>query len=196
MFHNEWTLLGCCKSEHMPIYMLSASFITLEINEFGCYEAKIEESERSAAAMGRTQDTHGLSCQCSATEPPQSVYMYCTGGTECLSCTPGSHRAFSWLFHLVYIKLLYVDHYGEYGLNFITSMSSSARQKHKLHLEMVASQNQTTHQEFLDHKYVWKTRLNHHHLTQWTSPVPTRIWFRLVLMMKMKSQTLIKSPQT
>ena len=42
------------------------------MNEFGCYEAKIEESEKRLAAAGsQTQDTSGLSCQCSATEPRQ-----------------------------------------------------------------------------------------------------------------------------
>ena len=60
-----------------------------------CYEAKIEESEKAGS---RTQDTSGLSHQCSATELRQPdnhhltiLYMYCTGGTECLSRTPGSH---------------------------------------------------------------------------------------------------------
>ena len=53
--------------------MLKASCLTLEINEFRCYEAKIEESEkgRPAVAGSRTQDTSGLSRQCSATEPQQ-----------------------------------------------------------------------------------------------------------------------------
>ena len=37
-------------------------------NELRCYEAKIEESEKAAAARSRTQDTSGLSHQCSATE--------------------------------------------------------------------------------------------------------------------------------
>ena len=42
------------------------------MNEFGCYEAKIEESEKRLAAAGsQSQDTSGLSCQCSATEPQQ-----------------------------------------------------------------------------------------------------------------------------
>ena len=40
----------------------------LEINEFRCYEAKIEESEKAGS---RTQDTSGLSRQRSATEPQQ-----------------------------------------------------------------------------------------------------------------------------
>ena len=42
------------------------------INEFRCYEVKIEESEKKpAAARSRTQDTSGLSRQCSATELQQ-----------------------------------------------------------------------------------------------------------------------------
>ena len=55
--------------------------------------------KKPAVARSRTQDTSGLSRQCSATEPQQldnhqpsqSSYMYCTGGTECLSSTPDSH---------------------------------------------------------------------------------------------------------
>ena len=50
------------------------------------------EVTRLAVTRSRTQDTSGLSCQCSATEPRQpdnyqpsksSTYIYCTGGTEC-----------------------------------------------------------------------------------------------------------------
>ena len=41
--------------------LLRASCLTLEINEFGCYEAKLEESEKKLAATGsRTQATSGL----------------------------------------------------------------------------------------------------------------------------------------
>ena len=74
------------------------------IKEFWCYDTK--EEKRLAFAGSWTQDTSGLSCQCSATEPrePMStgiywtigisvkthidttlltiLYMYCTGGTE------------------------------------------------------------------------------------------------------------------
>ena len=66
---------------YMVHYMLRGSCLKLEINEFRCYEAKIEESEKGpAAARSRTQDTSGLSHQRSATElqqpdnhqPPQS----------------------------------------------------------------------------------------------------------------------------
>ena len=40
------------------------------INEFRCYEVKIERKvKRSAAARSRTQDTSGLCQKCSATEP-------------------------------------------------------------------------------------------------------------------------------
>ena len=42
-----------------------------QINEFRCYEAKIEESEKATVAGSRTQNTSGLSRQCSATEPQQ-----------------------------------------------------------------------------------------------------------------------------
>ena len=44
---------------------------THAINEFRCYEAKIEESKKPAATGSRTQDTSGLSRQCSDTEPRQ-----------------------------------------------------------------------------------------------------------------------------
>ena len=56
------------------------------------------------AAESQTQDSSGMSSQCSgmpvlchwamtARHPPTLtiLYMYCTGGTECLSHTPGSH---------------------------------------------------------------------------------------------------------
>ena len=49
--------------------MLRASCLTLEINEFRCYEMKIDESEKAAVAGSQTQDTSGLSRQCSANEP-------------------------------------------------------------------------------------------------------------------------------
>ena len=56
-------------------------------NEVRCYEAKI--AKRPAAARSGTQDTSGLSRQCSATEPQPPtltiLYIYCTGGTQCLS---------------------------------------------------------------------------------------------------------------
>ena len=49
--------------------MLRESCLKLEIKEFRCYEAK--NRERPAAAGSRTQDTSGLSHQCSATELQQ-----------------------------------------------------------------------------------------------------------------------------
>ena len=49
----------------------SAQSILPQIKEFRCYEAKIEESEKADVAESRTQDTSGLSCQCSATESQQ-----------------------------------------------------------------------------------------------------------------------------
>ena len=69
--------------------------------EIDVMRQKIEESEKLVVTGSQTQDTSGLSCQRSATEPRQPdnhqaftiLYMYCTGGTECLShtSTPGSH---------------------------------------------------------------------------------------------------------
>ena len=53
------------------ILLLRASCLTLEINKFRCYEVKIEESEKAGSHRESTQDTSGLSCQCSATEPQQ-----------------------------------------------------------------------------------------------------------------------------
>ena len=70
------------------------------IHEFRCYEAKIEGSEKAAA--------RGLNPGYLCLELPVVWYWattarrpltlttlyickYCTGGTECLSCTPGSH---------------------------------------------------------------------------------------------------------
>ena len=59
------------------------------------FEAKIEK------ASGRRESNSGhLACSPSAlplsynshtTTNPHNLYMYCTGGTEYLSCTPGSH---------------------------------------------------------------------------------------------------------
>ena len=61
----------------------------LEIKEFRCYEVKIEESEKAGSHWESTQDTCGLSRQCSATEPRQPdnyqpSQSSCTGGTEYL----------------------------------------------------------------------------------------------------------------
>ena len=66
------------------------------MNDFRCYEEKIEESEKPVVAKSQTQDSSGLSRQCSATEhnsqttinPHNPLYIYCTGGTEYLSSTP------------------------------------------------------------------------------------------------------------
>ena len=61
--------LSCVASVHCNSVILRASHLTLEIKEFRCYEAKIEESEKRPAVTGsRTQDTSGLSHQCSASE--------------------------------------------------------------------------------------------------------------------------------
>ena len=79
--------------------------LKLEIKKFRCYEAKIEESEKGRQLPGVEPRTPGLNLQCSATElwqphnhhqPSQSsIIMYCTGGTECLSRTPGSHSVWA-----------------------------------------------------------------------------------------------------
>ena len=59
--------------------------VQFRLNEFRCYEAKIEESEK--------QDT---SCKYSATDPRQLdnhlPSHYSIHGTECLSRTPGHHQ--------------------------------------------------------------------------------------------------------
>ena len=63
------------------------------MNEFRCYEAKIEESEK---ASSRRESNPGhpwleppVLCHWATTagQPPALtiLYMYCTGGTECLS---------------------------------------------------------------------------------------------------------------
>ena len=75
-----------------------------QISEFGCYEAKVEESEKGRQPLGVEPRTplawparQNLSSwqhwATTAAQPPTStiLYMYCTGGTECLSRTPGSH---------------------------------------------------------------------------------------------------------
>ena len=71
--------------------------LTLEIREFKCYEVKIEVSEKAsmhAVTRIQTQDTSGLSHVWTARQPPALTIlcMYYTGGTECLSHTPGSHQ--------------------------------------------------------------------------------------------------------
>ena len=58
------------------------------INEFRCYEAKIEEVKKPAVAGSQTQDTSGLSLQCSATEPQQPAAL-ATQARGVLGSTPG-----------------------------------------------------------------------------------------------------------
>ena len=66
---GEATMLSCVLSVHCNSVMFRASRLMLEIKEFRCYEAKIEESEKRPVATGsQTQDTSDLSRQCSATE--------------------------------------------------------------------------------------------------------------------------------
>ena len=79
--------------------MLRASCLKLQINELGCYEAKIEESEKAGSRRelnpGHLWLEAPVFCHLAtiAGQPPTLtiLYMYCSGGTECLSHTPGSH---------------------------------------------------------------------------------------------------------
>ena len=71
----------------------------IALKEFLVFPRALYSSQGPAPGVKLTKDTCGLSHQCSATEPQQPdnhqpftiLYMYCTGGTECLSRTPGSH---------------------------------------------------------------------------------------------------------
>ena len=82
---NWWMILMFNQKEHK-----------MQLKEFRCYEVKIDEA-------GSQQDSNTghlwleplVLCHW-ATEARQSptltiLYMYCAGGTECLSRTPGSH---------------------------------------------------------------------------------------------------------
>ena len=73
--------------------MLRTSCLKLEINEFRCYEAKVEESEKAGSCQESNPGLNytPLSHTSQTTTSPTILYMYCTGGTECLSHTPGSH---------------------------------------------------------------------------------------------------------
>ena len=80
----KWLLsLACCFSSFLHTCTVEANTIKL-INEFRCYEAKIEESEKSTVTGSQTQDTSGISRQCSATELQQlenhqpSQFCICT----------------------------------------------------------------------------------------------------------------------
>ena len=44
--------LSCVASVHCNSVILRASHLTLEINEFRCYEAKIEDSEKGRQSPG------------------------------------------------------------------------------------------------------------------------------------------------
>ena len=87
--HAEW---------FFSLQMLKASCLTLEINEFRCYEVKIEESEK-AGCCRESNPRHlwlepPVLCHWATTAgwPPTLtiLYVYCADGTECLSCTSGS----------------------------------------------------------------------------------------------------------
>ena len=65
-------------------YLLRASCLTLEINEFRCYEAKIEESEKAGS---RRESNPGhlwleppVLCHWATTagQPPALTILYCT----------------------------------------------------------------------------------------------------------------------
>ena len=90
--HAEW---------FFSLQMLKASCLKLEIR---CYEAKIEESEKSEKAGSRRESNPGhlwleppVLCHWSTTasRPPTLtiLYVYWADGTECLSCTSGSDPA-------------------------------------------------------------------------------------------------------
>ena len=74
---------------------------TYLVREFRCYEVKIEESEKAGSRWESNPGHLELPVLCHwATvtgQPPAFTifYMCCTGGTECLSHTPGSHSVFS-----------------------------------------------------------------------------------------------------
>ena len=77
------------------------SYLKLQINELGCYEAKIEESEKAGSRRelnpGHLWLEPPVFCHLATIsgQPPTLtiLYMYYTGGTECPSRTPGSHSA-------------------------------------------------------------------------------------------------------
>ena len=63
-------------SEHLATHWKYRS------QEFRCYQVKIDESEKASTTVAgsQTQDTSGLSYQCSATEPrqPDNQPLLCT----------------------------------------------------------------------------------------------------------------------
>ena len=87
--------------------MLKASCLTLEINEFRCYEAKIEECEKAGSHRESNpghlwlEDTSGLSCQYSGGCPAVVRQSWLSGrvlaaqARGVLGLTPGD----CWLFH-------------------------------------------------------------------------------------------------
>ena len=72
-------------------------FILL-INEFGCYDAKFERVKKAGSHKESNPGHLWLESPVlyywamTAGQPPTLtiLYMYCTGGTECLTRTPGS----------------------------------------------------------------------------------------------------------
>ena len=57
---------GCTFGIYTELFLLRASCLMLEIDVM---RQKIEESEKLVVTGSQTQDTSGLSCQRSATEP-------------------------------------------------------------------------------------------------------------------------------
>ena len=100
---KSWKATGFayqCMCTHWRFIAFRVMTILLTINEIWILWGENRGKwKRSAAAGSRTQDTSGLSRQCSATEPrqpdnhqpSQSSICTCTGGTECLSRTLASH---------------------------------------------------------------------------------------------------------
>ena len=76
----------------MSIILLRASCLSLEINEFRGYEAKIEESKRLAVTRSWTEDTSGLSCQCSATDLRQPDNYQPSQSSICTAIISITHK--------------------------------------------------------------------------------------------------------
>ena len=87
------------------------SWQSANIKGIKCYEVKIEESEKAGSCRESSPGHLWLEppvlCHWATTarQPPTHtiLYMYCTGSTECLSCTPGNHS----IFCLITSKFIY-----------------------------------------------------------------------------------------
>ena len=70
-------LIGCSGNKTVQLVNICSSAQSiLPHAEFRCYEAKIKESERLTFAGSPTEDTSGLSCQCSATEVTAGLSLF------------------------------------------------------------------------------------------------------------------------